>query len=425
MCRGSVWLCRLLSILFMVFCVQSALAHSTYQASVMLDFQKESVFVELQLPPSRLAVVFGQAISAQSLPRQEQALAEYIRLRVGGQSPSHQSFGSRMTAPLEWRNIDGADYVIAHLLLTPPADTDSKKFVFEDDVILDTLPTNIALVSIRSDWRSSTFANDPLLLGVLDGQDRSVMVDRTGGAWWRGFGTVFHLGIRHIAEGTDHLLFLLALLLPAPLLAVAHRWDGPSTIQHGLIRVLKIVTAFTVGHSTTLALATFGLVRVPEQPIEVLIALSILVSAVHALRPLFPSREGYIAAGFGLVHGLAFASTLAELGLTRWERVASIVAFNAGIESMQLVVVAAILPSLLLLSRTPVYTVFRVTGAALAGVAAASWAIQRSFSVMNPIDRWVEQGARHGITIAVALFMLSIASWLTTRMRSAQLRPNR
>jgi len=77
----------------------------------------------------------------------------------------------------------------------------------------------------------------------------------------------------------------------------------------------------------------------------VLIAVSILVSAVHALRPLFPGREARIAAFFGLIHGLAFASTLGELGLGRWERLAGILAFNLGIETMQLVVVAATLPS--------------------------------------------------------------------------------
>ncbi len=413
---------RLLCLLVLTLCVRSAAAHSTYQASVMLDFHGDTVAVELQLPPSRLGTAFGQEISAGTLQAQQQALAEYIRVRVQAYAPSHQPFGSRLTGPLEFKTIDGADYVVAHLALIPPTGAGTGTFLFEDDVILDKLPTNVALVSIRSDWRSSTFANDPQLLGVLDGDTRSVTVDRTGGTWWKGFGTVFHLGLRHIAEGTDHLLFLLALLLPAPLLAVAGRWQGPSTVRHGLLRVLKVVTAFTIGHSTTLALATFGLVRVPEQPIEVLIALSILVSAVHALRPLFPGREGYIAAGFGLVHGLAFASTLAELGLTRWERVASIVAFNVGIETMQLVVVAAILPSLLILSRTPVYSVFRIAGAVLAGVAAASWAIQRTFSVPNPIDRWVEQGATHGIAIAATLFLGSIVSWLVTRSRPAPFR---
>src|SRR5271165_3502823 len=130
---------------------------------------------------------------------------------------------------------------------------------------------------------------------------------RMGGA---GFVNLFRLGMRHIAEGTDHLLFLLVLLLPAPLIVVGSRWAGFAGMSNSVLRILKIVTAFTIGHSITLALAAFGIVRVPSRPIEVLIAVSILVSAIHALRPIFPGKEAGIAAYFGLIHGLAFAATL-------------------------------------------------------------------------------------------------------------------
>lgn len=184
-------------------------------------------------------------------------------------------------------------------------------------------------------------------------------IDRRSGHWTRGFRSVFHLGMRHIAEGTDHLLFLLALLLPAPLTYRANRWAEFAGVRHAFIQILRVVTAFTLGHSLTLALAASGIVHVPGKPIGVLIAVSILVSAIHAIQPLFPGREAFIAGGFGFVHGLAFASTLAELGLRSWERVASIFAFNIGIEAMQLLVVVCIMPSLVLLSRTHFYTPFR------------------------------------------------------------------
>jgi hypothetical protein len=150
-------------------------------------------------------------------------------------------------------------------------------------------------------------------------------------------------------------LFLLVLLLPAPLLISGSRWAGFAGARHGVLQILRVVTAFTLGHSITLAAAALGLVQVPSQPIEVLIAISILVSAAHAFRPLFPRREAAIAAFFGLIHGLAFAATLNQLGLGRWERVAGILAFNLGIETMQLIVVAAIMPSLVLISRTRAY----------------------------------------------------------------------
>src|SRR6202020_3234783 len=107
----------------------------------------------------------------------------------------------------------------------------------------------------------STFANAPQLVGVLRGNDRSVRIDRTDGNWWHGFGSVFDLGMRHIAEGTDHLLFLLVLLFPAPLLIRDGRWEGYSNIRPCFLRIGKIGTAFAPWDSITLASGAMDLVH--------------------------------------------------------------------------------------------------------------------------------------------------------------------
>ena len=224
------------------------------------------------------------------------------------------------------------------------------------------------------------------------------------------FSSLFHLGMRHIAEGTDHLLFLLVLLLPAPLLVSGLRWGPPAGVRQSLLRILGIVTAFTIGHSITLTLAVLGAVDVPSRPVEVLIAVSIFVSAVHALRPMFPGNEALIAAFFGLIHGLAFAATLDRLGLAGWDRVAGILAFNLGIETMQIVVVAAVLPSLILMSRTRAYRIFRVGGAVLAGAASLGWMVERLLAIETPVDTIVDAFARHAVWIALILFLLSLIS---------------
>ena len=105
------------------------------------------------------------------------------------------------------------------------------------------------------------------------------------------FSSLFALGVRHIAEGTDHLLFLLTLLLPAPLLFAGSRWGAPVGVRQSLRRILGIVTAFTIGHSLTLTFAALGAVRIPARPVEVLVAASIFVSAIHALRPIVPRQR--------------------------------------------------------------------------------------------------------------------------------------
>jgi hypothetical protein len=401
-------------VLFLLLAAVAAMvasAHSMYQSDVMLDFVGNEVHAEIQIPLERMGMAFGKSISSQTLARETSALRAYVLSRFHARTADGRTFSAQLQSPLTIAVVDGASYLVARLVLQPPAPSQAEVFEIEDDIVLDRLPSQVALVSIRSDWSTSAFANDPQLVGVLRSNARSLTIDRTGHSWWRGFASIFRLGMRHIAEGTDHLLFLLALLLPAPLLVFGSRWTGFAGVRQSLLQILKVVTAFTVGHSITLALAALGLVRVPSRPIEVLIAVSILISAVHALRPLFPGREAGIAAFFGLIHGLAFATTLGQLGLGRWERVASILGFNLGIETMQLVVVAATMPSLLLLSRTSAYSVLRIGGALFAGVAAIGWIGERWLNVPAPVNAVVDRLAQHAGWIAGGLFLLSLIGW--------------
>lgn len=233
-----------------------------------------------------------------------------------------------------------------------------------------------------------------------------------------GFTSLFRLGMRHIAEGTDHLLFLLTLLLPAPLMVLGSRWGRYQSVRRSLLQVLRVVTAFTVGHSTTLAAAAIGWVRVSSRPVEVLIAVSILVSAIHAIRPIFPGREAVIAAFFGLIHGLAFAATLGQLGLGWRERAGSILAFNLGIEAMQLVVVAAVMPSLLIMSRSRIYPWLKVGGALFAGVASIGWIAERVAGVYNPMNAVVSAVAQHAVWIVAGLTLMSLLFWLPSVLPS-------
>jgi hydrogenase/urease accessory protein HupE len=143
----------------------------------------------------------------------------------------------------------------------------------------------------------------------------------------------FALGVEHILLGIDHLLFVLGLLL----------------IVRGPWPLIKTITAFTVAHSLTLALAAFGVVTLPPTTIEAAIALSILFLAVEILH----GRQGRIglthrfpwlvAFAFGLLHGLGFAGALAEVGLPAAEIPIALLFFNLGVEAGQLLFVAAIL----------------------------------------------------------------------------------
>jgi hypothetical protein len=187
-------------------------------------------------------------------------------------------------------------------------------------------------------------------------------------SYWR-------MGVEHILEGVDHLLFLLALLL----------------IVSGFGKLLKTVTAFTLAHSLTLAAATLGVVHVPPAPTEAVISLSILFLAVEVVRKhegensLTERSPWLVALAFGLFHGLGFAGALSQVGVPAHEVPLALLMFNVGVETGQVLFVVAVVGALALLRRIPFPTVpgaWRIAPYAI-GTAAAFWTIQRIITILE------------------------------------------
>jgi len=177
------------------------------------------------------------------------------------------------------------------------------------------------------------------------------------------------MGTIHILEGMDHLLFLLVLLL----------------IINGLWPLVKTVTAFTIAHSLTLALATLGLVTIPPLPTEAVISLSILllaVEAVHKSQGRLTLAERYpwlIAFTFGLVHGLGFAGALSEIGVPQNDVPLALLMFNLGVETGQVMFVVGVSLALVGIRKLHNHSAdlfLRATPYAIGGLA-AFWTIQR------------------------------------------------
>ena len=325
------------------------------------------------------------------------------------------------------------------LTMTPPPGAPVDRLTFHYDVIFHHLITHTAVVTLASDWRNGVMGEEPVLLGTMRDTNAAIAIDRSGGSWFQGFAAMFRLGARHIAEGTDHLLFLLALILPAPLVAAGGRWGGYAGGKTALRRIVKVVTAFTLGHSITLVIGALGWARLPGAVVESAIAFSILVSAIHALVPIFRGREVFIAGGFGLVHGLAFAATLTGFGFDPLTMVSSVLGFNLGIEAFQLLVILAAMPWLVLLARSRVYGPFRIAGAALTGIAAAAWFAERAFGWANPVVPLVESVASHALWLLAGLVVLAVAvdrrgkrdeseeaeSWMSSHWRAEHGMPRR
>jgi len=191
-----------------------------------------------------------------------------------------------------------------------------------------------------------------------------------------------HEGIWHIWLGFDHVLFLLALLLPAVLVRNDGRWQAAGDFASVCWNVVSIVTAFTVAHSLTLSLAALDVVRLPSRLVESTIAASVVLAGLGNLYPMMMTRRWMIAFGFGLIHGFGFAAVLTDLGLPHNSLLLSLVSFNVGVEIGQLVIVAAFLPLAYLLRRFWSYPRLVLTGGSLAVIAVALvWFTERAFDL--------------------------------------------
>ena len=191
-----------------------------------------------------------------------------------------------------------------------------------------------------------------------------------------------HEGIWHIWLGFDHVLFLLALLLPAVLVRVDGRWQAAGDFSSVCRNVVSIITAFTVAHSLTLSLAALDVVRLPSRLVESTIAASVVLAALGNLYPMMTTRRWMVAFGFGLIHGFGFAAVLTDLGLPHDSLLLNLVSFNVGVEIGQLAIVAAFLPLAYLIRRTWSYPKLVLTGGSLAVIAIALvWFTERAFDL--------------------------------------------
>ena len=161
------------------------------------------------------------------------------------------------------------------------------------------------------------------------------------------------MGVIHILEGLDHLFFLVALLVPAifSVFKANQRSSFRGELKQLSVSLLKIVTAFTLGHSVTLVLASVFGFSPPGVLVETIIAFSVVLAGANILFKMFAESSWKVAAMFGLIHGFGFAGALVELGLSKSYLVASLLSFNMGVELGQLLVVLLVTPVLVLLAQ--------------------------------------------------------------------------
>ncbi len=254
-------------------------------------------------------------------------------------------------------------------------------------VLFDENPEHRGFLLIETNWATGTFANESGISLVFSPDARRDTIDLTTRDRWRGFVAVVGLGIEHIWEGIDHILFLLALLLPAVMKRENGKWVPIDRFGPALLNVVKIVTAFTVAHSITLSLAALGVIELPGRLVEVIIAGSIAIAAADILVPIFRGRIWLVVLGFGLFHGFGFAGALGEMGVFGEHVWLPLLAFNLGVEIGQVVIVAIIFPILYLLRNLALYRkLVMPAGAVFLILISLVWVTERSTDIDIPLS---------------------------------------
>jgi hypothetical protein len=416
------------ALLLVLVPTQSASAHPAGTTGVFVTVQSDAVDVEMQIQKAGFVAATGYDIDSDQSELDAVAanLETFILNRVtlaDDVSPLEPT----VTEAPTFESINGEDAIVTTVRFADGGRPIQGKVVLDYDFILDVVPSHQVYVALVSDWNNGQIAEgDPEVVGVLGGGVTEITLDRTDQAPLSGFFAVVWLGMLHIAEGTDHLLFLATLLVVTPSIAVrarrGFRWTQPIPLKTTIVRATLVITSFTAGHLVTLALVSLGLISFPTKPVEILVAVSIIVAAIHAFRPLLPRGELLIAGVFGLVHGTAFATTILDLNLGFTEKLIAILGFNIGVELAQLTAAVLVLPLLIWLSHARAYAGFRNVVAGVAIVAATAWIFAVATdqdSLLQPVFDGI---ARVPIAFYGALVALVAALWFFTRDRRPQVR---
>lgn len=362
--------------------------HDVGQSYMFLRVYDDSMVVRLEIAAAHLesALAFGwdvdEGVSLAQIEQQLGAIRAYAETRfeitaAGG--VMHAEFRGVDAMSINIGDFVQLEYLIEGVEGIPDVVEISYSVLFD----IDSLHRNFLV--IEHNWKTATFNNEAVFSLIFSPRNARQSLDLSSSSWFRGFLGLIWLGVLHIWIGIDHILFLMALVLPSVLMRRTWGWQPVESFRDGFFNILWIVTFFTIAHSMTLALAGFDVVRLPSRLVESIIAGSIAVAAAANLMPRLRVKEWTIAFGFGLFHGFGFASVMGDIGVGRDHLVMSVFGFNVGVEVGQITIISLVFPALYLLrNRRPYVGLMRLASYGLILIALV-WLGERVFGIDVPL----------------------------------------
>ena len=360
----------LLFAMLAVLWIVPAAAHTSASSEVRLEPTKTGIVADVTIPQAEYAYASGNTASNDqaSLADAKRYLLAHTAIRSADGSEWNVTI-----ADVHFARNAGTPDLLAKIAYDPPAGAAPDRFDFEWSAVIANTPDHVTRVVLDKNDLSG-----PQLIGLLrEGNTQVTVVAGRSTALAR-FGSAIQVGAEHILGGLDHLAFLVALLLAAPLLAKNGHWQALRSGKEAAIAVAQLASGFTIGHSITLISVALTGLTLPAPPVEIFIAATILLAAFNVIRPIFARRELWIAVLFGLVHGLGFAGFIREADADLTRNISTLLGFNVGLELVQIAVIVAVVPLLLFIARRGFYSPFRITAAAVLIASSGFWMVTRT-----------------------------------------------
>ncbi len=378
-------------------------AHSPDQSYLYLRIYKDAIGGRFEMTAKDMNKALGlnlpDKLTMELVQPHLAMVNQYLISRSNIKSNLGEQYVVKFTEPTVLNLEEMEDFVRFHFDLEGVSKVPEELDIFYN-VLFDKDDKHRGMLIIEYNWKLGIVDNEALISNIYSPDKTQQSLSLADASIWKGFVALVRLGIWHIWIGLDHILFIVALILPAvvrrrndaeiPLsLSTANdNWLPVERFKPAFIYILKIVTFFTISHSITLALAAFGYVNLPSWFVESIIALSIALAAFHNIKPIIKSKEWLIVFGFGLFHGFGFASVLGEKGLSGDYMTLSLLGFNVGVELGQVLIICMIFPILYLIRKLKLYPALIKYGSMVLIFISIYWFIERAFEVDLPLGAY-------------------------------------
>lgn len=398
-----------LGFLFLLPLVSSA--HQPKQSLIYLRIYEETgIEGRFEVNANELMSVFGLDVGlhpkVETVRPYQDKIQAYL-LKNAEFSSESGTYKIVFTGEMSKLDTDFGNFINFHFRLEDSNDLPDD-LTLEYTAFMEEDPSHRCLVAMEYNWKAGLINNESIVALDLSKGDSKGTISLTETSLWKGFIAMVKQGIWHIWIGMDHILFLLALILPSVvrrrktisaemnLAEIKEKfdiwgWEPVQKFRPAFIYILKIVTFFTLAHTITLSLASLNIINLPSRVVESIIAFSVGLAAYHNIRPIFKGRDWVIAFVFGLFHGFGFASVLGDLGFKGEYLSLSLVGFNVGVEIGQIVIIALIFPVLYLIRKLRLYPKLLVWLSVLLIIISTYWFIERAFDIDLPFDEFINR----------------------------------